>query len=108
VTIPRLKATGSRGSWYAEVAGEKLPCVHSPNMRGSMYRAFWPDDQPHHDLLSAIRDAGKVIVRKSTRNDDDSGWMSNGYIGVFSVKNAQVEGDQLTFELVERLADLNR
>jgi len=32
-----LKATGQRGSWFAEVGGEQLPCVHQYWSRSGKY-----------------------------------------------------------------------
>ena len=105
--MARLKAIGERGTWYATVAGERLPCVHDAQMRpDGTYYATGVKDARHDDLLAAIIKSGKVIVRKSTRPHEDASWTSKGYVGVFTVADARIVDEVLTFRFVKRLADL--
>lgn len=105
--MARLKAIGERGTWYATVAGERLPCVHDAQMQpDKTYRATKVTDARHDDLLEAIVRSGKLVVRKSTRPNENASWTSNGYVGLFEVADAQIVDDVLTFRFVKRLADL--
>ena len=105
--MARLKAIGERGAWYATVVGERLPCVHDAQMLpDGTYRATKTGDARHDDLLKAIQRSGKVIVRKSTRPNDDAPWTSKGYVGNFEVADAKIVEDILTFRFVKRLDEL--
>ena len=105
---PSAKAIGTRGSWYATVNGERLPCVHQANMQSNLtYLATRVSDAPHDKLFAAINDAGKVIVRKSVRTSDGNSWDAKGYVAVWSVTDLKVENDVLTFRFIDRLVDLN-
>ena len=103
---PVGKAKGVRGTWYAEVNGERLPCIHDKNMKNGLYRAPKADDDRHAQLLADIVDTGKVIMRKSERDDESQPWTSKGYIAVWSVSDAKIEDGELTFQFVDRLMDL--
>lgn len=103
----RLKAVGERGSWYATVQGERLPCVHQANMHpDGMYRARKVSDASHDQLLAAIKSAGKVIVRKSVRQSDSESWVAKGYVAVFEVADPEIVNDEFRFRFVRRIAEL--
>ncbi len=103
----KLKAIGERGSWYATVNGERLPCVHQANMKpDGWYRAKRVSDAPHEQLLETITAAGRVIVRKSVRSSNEDSWQSKGYVAIFSVADSQIVDDEQRFRFVERLHNL--
>jgi hypothetical protein len=33
----KIKAKGTRGSWYADVGSERLPCIHTHWLKGTVY-----------------------------------------------------------------------
>lgn len=105
---PKLTATGARGSWFAEVAGESLPCVHRHWLKGHHYcdPHAEPGRPPWDDFISAIARCGKVVL---TEDDHLGGgaFRRTGYIAVWSVANVEVSGSKLTFDMVDRLADLS-
>ncbi|MBL9065398.1 MAG: hypothetical protein JNN10_03795 [Sphingopyxis sp.] len=103
---PVAKAKGIRGTWYAEVNGEKLPCIHDKNMKDGEYRAPNADDDRHRKLLNDIVRTGRVVMRKSVREDDSQPWTAIGYVAVWSVADAKIENGMLTFRFVDRLIDL--
>ena len=53
----KIKATGSRGSWFAEVEGEKLPFVHAPWCSKSGYHDPFvkPGDPTCDEFIETIR-----------------------------------------------------
>jgi hypothetical protein len=107
----KLKATGSRGSWFAEVAGERLPCVHSRWLRkGGLYHDpnAAPGTPKFDEHFEAIRRGGRVILTKSEIADPDGGFgfARTEYVALFSVSEVAVFGTDLTFRLGARLAEL--
>lgn len=112
MTRPKYKAKGQRGSWYATVEGDVLPCAHSLWVKGAKLYCdpyIKRGIAEHDEFIAAIVTAGKVILTKSdlvpgpeippTINRD-------GYIGIFAVGPLTVDDGGLKFELTERLADL--
>jgi hypothetical protein len=60
----RAKAKGHRGSWFAEVDGELLPCVHQHWRRG-----FYYDDpyvERHANIVPARQEGGVVSEKPET------------------------------------------
>jgi hypothetical protein len=105
---PKLTATGTRGSWFADVAGARLACVHRHWLKGRRYSDphAEPGRPPWDEFIRAIAAGGKVVLT----NDDHLGGGSfrrTGYIAVWSVANVHVSNSTLTFEMVDRLADLD-
>jgi hypothetical protein len=109
---PKLKAKGQRGSWFATVEGELLPCVHDLWVSKArfycdpyLYRGI-PD---YDEFMNAIERGGKVILTKSivAPNSAEPPTLNReGYIGIFTVENVRCDDDGFKFELVERIADL--
>lgn len=106
----KLKAKGQRGSWFATVDGEVLPCCHKHWMSGRLYRdpglfRALPQSQAFVDAISAH---GKIILTDDEvlSTEPMVVFQRKGYIGVFSVKDIVWRDDVLTFEFVQRLEDL--
>jgi hypothetical protein len=101
------KAIGQRGSWFANVDGERLPCVHEYFYEKSRYRSPAPENDPQHvALIEAIQATGKVILTKDKVHGDGEGFERLAYIAVFSVDEIVWENNVLTFRFKERLRDL--
>ena len=102
------KATGTRGSWFAEVGGELLPCVHAFWYKAPQY------DDPHavsgerkwEELVAAIRDKGRVILTNDDAIDGGFGFNRSSYIAEFSISDLEFEHGHLKFRMVKRLRDL--
>ena len=108
----KLKATGSRGSWFAEVAGEQLPCVHSRWLRkGGRYHDpnAAPGTPKFDEHFEAIRRCGRVILTRSDISDPVGGFgfARKEYVAIFAVSDIAVSGTDLTFQLGARLAELD-
>jgi hypothetical protein len=58
------------------------------------------------ELVAAIRTHKKVVVTTDRVIDDGVGFQRTGYVAVFSVDNVNWKGGELTFDLKERLTDL--
>jgi hypothetical protein len=107
-----LKATGTRGSWFATVStGESLPCVHSRWLRrGGLYHDpnAAPGTPKFDEHFEAIRKLGRVILTRSDIVDPVLGFdfTRTEYVAIFAVSDANVSGTDLTFRLGDRLAEL--
>lgn len=105
----RLKATGQRGSWFAEVGGEQLPCVHQYWSRSGKYDDPYVSENtpPWPEFLHAISTGKKVILTKDIdQGDGKLPFKREGYIAVFEVENVKIEDGHLRFAFSKRLADL--
>lgn len=111
------KAVGLRGSWFAHVDGEPLPCVHK----------YWVKGLLHHDpflrhkdglnaekireLAEAVERLRRVVLTDDAAHKDTSGVVTRftrkGYIAVYEVEDVSYsEDDGLRFKLAKRLHDL--
>jgi hypothetical protein len=104
----KKKAIGERGSWFASVNGERLPCVHQYWIKGRQHvaRNIDSSDPKTAELISAIEIARKVIVTTDVVQGEGAGFERAGYVAVFRVSDVRVSDGELHFELVERLTDL--
>jgi hypothetical protein len=84
---PKLKAIGTRGSWFAMVNGESLPCVHQHWLKGLHYcDPNLKPGKPYWDrFVRAIDDGGRVILTKGDHLGGTN-FRRTGYIVIFSVK----------------------
>lgn len=105
------KAKGIRGSWFATVDGERLPCVHDHWWKGTSYDD--PGIKPSSkasELVDAIREKKRVILTKDkaipSDNDEAMGFDRKGYIAIFSVDLIEFDDAGLRFKFVKRLEDL--
>lgn len=101
-------ARGERGSWFATVNGERLPCVHKYWLKDGRYRALRAplNDPKHIDLVTAIRAGRKVILTKDKVQGDGLAFERDGYISVWRVDDIVWENDTLEFRFVEKVDDL--
>ena len=104
---PKLKATGTRGSWFAKVNSESLPCAHQHWREGLRYcDPNLKPGKPYWDrFVRAIADGGRVIL---TKGDHLGGtkFRRTGCIAIWSVKTVEFSDAGLTFDLVDRLDEL--
>ena len=105
---PMTRAIGERGSWFASVEGERLPCVHKYWIRGTKHRAMRVSQHSSKDmeLVRAIHQLKRVIVTTDKVFGEGEGFERTGYVAVYRVDNVHHKGGDLTFDLVERLVDL--
>ncbi len=89
--MKKRKAIGQRGSWFAEVDEELLPCVHQ----------HWWKDGRYHDpnfaartsqwdrLIEAINEKKRVILTTDIALEE-GGFQRTGYIAVFEISDVKV------------------
>lgn len=111
--MPKAKAIGERGSWFAKVNGERIPCVHLHWVQRLRHvdPGYIEGESPWPEFVQAIRDCGKVILTKDdaiAAPEKKSGFSFNrtGYIAVYSVANIEANEQGLSFDLTGRLCDL--
>lgn len=108
--MPKYRATGRRGSWFADVNGESLPCVHSRWCQRGIYHDpnATPGIPKWDEHYAAIRDGKRVILTKSTIDDTERGFgfARSEYVAIFEVYDVEVKGNDLRFKLGKRCAEL--
>lgn len=108
--MKKQKAVGSRGSWFATVDGEKLPCVHQHWISGATHRTEKGIDLANpqlSELVEAIRVGKKVVVTKDEVQGDGDGFTRLGYVAVFKIDNLVARDGLLQFDLIERVCNLH-
>lgn len=112
------KAFGQRGSWFATVDGDRLPCVHQYWVKGLLHHDRFRrhdgrdgEGEKIRELVDAIQ-AGKRVVLTSDEPQLDAagevrGFKRTGYIAVYRVEDVTYSASEgLRFRLAERLKDL--
>ncbi len=113
-SLKASKAIGERGSWFAIVGNERLPCCHAHWVKGTHHNdpGYIAGVKQWDELLAAIAANKKVILTKDGPKPDPdkkSGMAFDriGYIAIFEVANVEADTIGLRFDLTNRLSDLN-
>ena len=103
----KAEARGKRGSWFAEVDGETLPCVHKHWLQGRQYHdpQAAPGQPPWDDFIAAIKSGRKVVLTRDTYLGGIR-FERTGYVAVFTVDDVAASDGALTFKLTDRVVDL--
>lgn len=108
--MAKLKAKGQRGSWFAEVEGQRLPCVHQHWCKNGRYHDpnVQPGIPPWPEFIDAITRERRVILTRDVAHGsgENIGFTRNGYIAIFAVDDVALDGRNLTFRFTQRLDDL--
>lgn len=111
--VGKKKAVGSRGSWFADVDGELLPCVHKHWWAsGGLYDdpGLRPGMPKGDELVVAIRAAKRVVLTSDTATFGGAGevvgFERTGYIAVYEVDAIEYDEAGLRFKFVKRLDHL--
>jgi hypothetical protein len=106
--IPTLKAHGARGSWFAELDGASVPCVHEYWTKKMVYDD--PGCQPDHPkwvpFLAALEDGKRAILTLDKTSDGGKSFDRQSYIALFRIDDIQIADGHLRFRFVERLANV--
>ena len=109
----KARAIGERGSWFAMVNGERLPCVHSHWLSGLHHSdpGYVEGERQWVEFVTAIQAGNKVILTKDepvAALEKKSGFVFNrtGYIAVYAVGNITADEAGLQFDLTGRVCDL--
>jgi hypothetical protein len=101
------KAVGQRGSWFAVVNGDRLPCVHKHWWRSGRYHDpnAIPGQPRWDEFITALQTNKRAILT------DDEPWsggpfIRKGYIAVWDIDDVKIEGSDLTFRFFRRVTDL--
>lgn len=106
----KVKALGHHGSWFADVNGEPLPCVHKHWWTGDRYHdpKCRPGEKQWDDLIAAIVEKQRVILTEdNVIGTTIPSFVRTGYIAVYAVADITVDSEGLQFRFVKRLIDLN-
>jgi hypothetical protein len=110
------KVTGKRGSWFAKVRGEDLPCVHEdwcyPNPqkgKGFYYldKGFVLGEKKWDEFIEALKIKKRAILRKNKkRSHDTEPFELEKYVAVFKIDNVLGDENGLRFDFNERIEDV--
>lgn len=109
INRPRRKAKGQRGSWFATVGEERLPCVHKHwFQKGAIYKdpGCLNDSSRWREFFDALQKKGRVIMTDDEFSPDQKNFRRTGYIATFSVEDLRVSAGCLQFRFVDRLEEL--
>lgn len=105
----KLKVSGKRGSWFAEIDGVSYPCVHKFWVhfgRTMTYNDPIHDQQDRHwpEFLAALNSQKKAIPTEDETPDGGFSFARTGYIALYEI--ADIEKDTtLRFRFLKRLAE---
>jgi hypothetical protein len=104
------KPVGNRGSWFAEVDGERLPCVHEFWTKHGRYDdpgcmpalGKWPK------FIKAIKDDRKVLLTRSKVSDaplrkSGKSLARSKYLSVWEVDEVEADDLSLRFRYGRKL-----
>ena len=112
MAIPKVRAIGHRGSWFADIDGEALPCVHEYWTRRIDGKLMYvdpycvPEEAKWAPFLAALRDKKRAILTKDKPPSVNMIFEREGYIALFQIDTVTVDDGTLRFAFVERLADI--
>lgn len=123
--MKRLKARGRRGSWFAEVEGEQIPCAGMHRMKGLLFNnpEFFPGDKRRDELVDALRSGRRVILAeydvtgikapKFTLSDEGGALLPGGpirerklYRCIYEIDDVEFDERGLRFRCTTRIAEL--
>lgn len=107
MTVRRVKITGARGDWTAEVEGRRLPVIHNSWRQGPTgyldpMVGVKLDGKRYQTFLAALRASDLVVMQRDTPGELSRA----GYVGVFHFKDLLIgEKGSIALQLTERYAD---
>lgn len=107
--MSKRKPIGKRGSWFATVGGELLPCVHQHWFQpGPKYEdpGVEVGNPIWDEFIEELKKTGKVIVTSDDPAPGTGAFRRTGYIAIWSIDNVRVEEGCLRFCFIERLEEL--
>jgi len=110
--VVKVKAVGQRGSWFAEVEGIQLPCVHDHwvnLVKGEMrYRDpnYRPDSPNWMEFVGGLTMHHRVVLTRDKVINEGEGFEREGYIAVFDIADIRENSHALEFRFTKRVAEL--
>jgi len=107
----RVRITGTRGSWSAEVEGETLPVLHTTWRVGLIgyhdpMTGVDPAGKRYRDFVDLLRRSDRAVVQ---RDAADGSLARDGYVGVFSYRDLRVAEDgAVSLEFIARVGEPRR
>ncbi|MDX2074625.1 MAG: hypothetical protein SFX19_09735 [Alphaproteobacteria bacterium] len=106
-----VKAKGKRGSWFAVVGGEYLPCVHEEWYHWNNGKPYYLDEgiklgiRQWDELVDALKNKKRAILTKD-RWSENRNFERIGYIAVWEIDNILAVNNELRFDFIRRISDL--
>ena len=116
MSLPKHKAVGRIGSWFATVGGTAYPCVHNHWVKWEGGRLIYvdpgydPPSQPKWgEFIEALTTERRAILTKDKvlgPSGRGVNFRRAGYIALYEIDNVKIDEQTLRFEFISRLADL--
>jgi predicted xylose isomerase-like sugar epimerase len=109
--IRPVTITGARGDWIADVGGERLAVIHDTHWSGKdVYRDPMTGvdvaTKRYVEYVQKLRESDRVVVQ---RDKGQGSLERDGYVGVFSFKDLQVDPEgPIEMRLTARVANARK
>ncbi|MDT0574885.1 hypothetical protein RM533_01655 [Croceicoccus sp. F390] len=107
------KVKGERGSWFATLEEDKLPCVHKHWVKKLAYLdpGYEADPEKWDKFVAAISEKKRVVLTTDEVSEPSDGegkrsFKRTGYVAVWEVDNVAAGKDGFSFDFVSRICDL--
>ena len=115
MSLPKYKAVGHIGSWFATIGEIPYPCVHNHWVRWEGGRLIYVD--PGYDpsqpkwakFIEALTNEQRAILTSDKvlgLSGRGVNFKRDGYIAFYQIDNLTIDQEALRFEFISRLADL--
>ena len=91
------------------VNGVSYPCVHEHWFRKGIYHdpnAYRETPKKWDELIDAIKEQKCVVLTSDKVIDERTSFQRTGYIALFEVDDVSLDGFDLKFRMIKRLAEL--
>ena len=105
--MAKPKVIGKRGSWFAEVGGERLPCIHDHWLKKMHYidPGVVVGNRQWDEYIAAIKER-QIVILTLDKMRENGAFQRTGYAATYSVSNVTVTEAGLEMDLVQRLIDV--
>ena len=100
-----LKARGHRGSWFARIGDEDIPCIWRDWLTSGHYRdpGAKADDGKWVKYIEALEHGQKAVLTTKQEKTKSGKWLRSSYLSVWKIANVALTERGLKFDLVEKL-----
>jgi hypothetical protein len=104
----KLKARGSRGSWFAEVDGKRLPCVHQHWVKRLQYNdpGITPGVRKNDEYINAIKDGMVILTTDDIVSHEPFQFKRTGYVAIYTVDEVVADDNGISFRFMSRVNNL--
>jgi hypothetical protein len=108
IAVKKLKARGRQGSWFAEVKGQWLPCVHKHWIAWPLYSdpGIKPGTQKEDEYIAALKQGTVILTSSEIVSKEPLQFRRTGYIAIWTIKDVVAGPQGITFQFVSKENEL--